>query len=67
LQHARVVCCSPRCSYLSFPNVSTLSWTNTSIFKSYFVPREVTCIVSTDGHHRYQFWRGTCCLQLGHF
>jgi len=28
-QHANVVCHSPRCSYLSFPNGSTLSLTNT--------------------------------------
>jgi len=33
----------------------------------YFVPRYVTCRVSTDGHHRYQFCKGICCLQLGHF
>jgi hypothetical protein len=31
-----VVCRSPRCSYLSFTNGSTLSLTNTSICKSLF-------------------------------
>jgi hypothetical protein len=36
LQHAHVVCRSPRCSHLSFPNGSTLSLTNTSIYKSLF-------------------------------
>jgi len=36
LQHAHVVCRSPRCSYLSFSIGSKLSLTNTSIYKSLF-------------------------------
>jgi hypothetical protein len=36
LQHTRVVCRSPKCSYLSFPNGSALSVTSTSIYKSLF-------------------------------
>jgi len=36
LQHTHVACRSPRCSYLLFPNGSTLSLTNTSIYKSLF-------------------------------
>ena len=36
LQHTRVVCCSPKCSYLSFPNGSTWTVTSTSIYKSLF-------------------------------
>ena len=36
LQHAHVVCRSSRCSYLSFPNGSTLSLRNISIYKSLF-------------------------------
>jgi len=35
-QHAHVVCHNPRCSYLSFPNGSTMSLTNISIYKSLF-------------------------------
>jgi hypothetical protein len=63
LRHAHVVCRSPRCSYLSFPNGSTLSVTKTHQFVDhYFVPREVTCIVSTYGHHIHQLCREICCL-----
>jgi hypothetical protein len=34
LQHIHGVCRSPKCSYLSIPNGSTLSLTDTSIYKS---------------------------------
>ena len=34
LQHTYVVCLSPRCIHLSFPNGSTISLTNISIYKS---------------------------------
>ena len=36
LQHAHVVCRSPKCSYLLSPNGSTLCLTNTSNYKSLF-------------------------------
>jgi len=36
LLHTHAVCCSTTCSYFSFPNRSTLSITNTEIYKSLF-------------------------------
>ena len=49
LQHTHVLCRNPKCSHLSFPNGSTLSLTNTSIYESLFCTKR--------GHlHRVNWW-----------